>query len=104
MSQDVQVELTFYFTLGELCDRSGSSPDFILDLVDLGIITPLKSTPTLVFDAVALNRLRRAQRLQRDLNINTPGIAMSLELLEEVEQLRREVGLLRQLIQQLGGI
>ena len=35
-----------------------------------------------------LRRVRRAQRLQRDLGVNTPGIALALELLEEVESLR----------------
>jgi len=35
-------------------------------------------------------RARIALRLERDLGINVPGVALALELLEELEQLRRE--------------
>jgi chaperone modulatory protein CbpM len=30
-------------------------------------------------------------RLQRDLEINLPGVALALELMEEIEELRREL-------------
>jgi chaperone modulatory protein CbpM len=48
------------------------------------------------FDLQTLARLRKAQRLQRDLKINLPGLAMSLELLDEVQEMRREVDRLNQ--------
>ncbi len=104
MARDLQIEMTFSFTLGELSERSGSSPDFILDLVDLGVLHPLAPTEPLRFDSRALARLLRANRLRKDLNINTAGIATSLDLLEEVEQLRQEVAFLRRLLSQLGNI
>ena len=43
------------------------------------------------FHGVSIRRVRRAQRLERDLGVNTPGIALALELLEELEQLRSRV-------------
>ena len=48
-----------------------------------------------------MNRLRTALRLQRDLAIDLPGLAMSLDLLDEVRQLRQEVD---RLTRQLGGM
>ena len=36
-------------------------------------------------------RARTALRLQRDLEINLPGVALALELLEELDRLRREL-------------
>jgi chaperone modulatory protein CbpM len=43
------------------------------------------------FTGAALRRARLALRLERDLEINLAGIALALELLEELEQLRRQV-------------
>ncbi len=44
------------------------------------------------FTGAALRRARRALRLERDLEINLAGLALALELMEEVERLRRELG------------
>jgi chaperone modulatory protein CbpM len=41
------------------------------------------------FSGTALRRARTALRLQRDLEINLPGVALALELLEEIDKLRR---------------
>lgn len=93
------------FTLHEICERFGVRGEFIVELVDYGVITPLKenSADDWVFDAAALARLSRALRLQHDLEINLPGIAISLDLLDDVQRLRRQVSLLdRQLKQLLG--
>jgi chaperone modulatory protein CbpM len=43
-----------------------------------------------------LRRARTALRLQRDLEINLPGVALALELMEELERLRRELRMGRQ--------
>jgi chaperone modulatory protein CbpM len=49
---------------------------------------------------VEVIRVRRAVRLQRDLELNLPGTALALELIDEIEQLRCRV---RRLEQQVGG-
>ncbi|KAA6186600.1 MerR family transcriptional regulator [Thiohalocapsa marina] len=48
------------------------------------------------FSGVEVRRARRALRLQHDLELNLAGAALALELLEEVEQLRRRVRALEQ--------
>lgn len=91
------------FTLHEICERGGVRVEFIVELVEYGVIAPVKGTDAnqWIFDALALARLKRALRLQRDLEINLPGIAVSLDLIEEVERLRQQVDLLDGQLKQL---
>jgi chaperone modulatory protein CbpM len=51
---------------------------------------------TWLFDAAALTLVRRAARLQREFELDWPGIALAMRLLDEVEQLRAENRQLRQ--------
>jgi len=41
---------------------------------------------------VSLRRIRCAQRLEEDLGVNTPGVALVLDLLEELERIRARLG------------
>jgi chaperone modulatory protein CbpM len=43
------------------------------------------------FRGGALRRARIAMRLQRDLELNLVGIALALDLMDEIQQLRREI-------------
>jgi len=52
------------------------------------------------FTGIEVRRARRALRLQHDLDLNLPGAALALDLLDEIEELRRRV---RALEQHLGG-
>lgn len=93
------------FTLRELCERGDIHAEFVVKLVSYGVISPLNEGEERewLFDLPALTRLQKAQRLQRDLKLNLPGLAMSLELLDDVQSLRREVDRLNRLLQQLMG-
>jgi chaperone modulatory protein CbpM len=44
------------------------------------------------FRGVSLRRIRCAQRLEDDLGVNTAGVALVLDLLEELEELRTRLG------------
>lgn len=91
------------FTLREFCERGECHAEFVIKLVSYGIITPVeehREARDWAFDLQALARLRKAQRLQRDLKINLPGLAMSLDLLDEVRDMRREVDRLHRLLDQ----
>lgn len=82
-------------TLEELCEACGISSDFINDLLEYEIIQLEGDTPDQwVFDLVQLQRIKTAIRLQRDLEVNFAGIAVVLDLLEEIERLRRKAELL----------
>ncbi|KXS52670.1 MAG: hypothetical protein AWU57_2948 [Marinobacter sp. T13-3] len=94
------------FTLREVCERGDCHAEFIIKLVDYGIIAPLEESEEArqwQFDVAALNRLQKAIRLQRDLKLNLPGLALSLDLLDEVNTMRRDMARLEQRLRHLTG-
>lgn len=79
-------------TLVELCQYAKASPEYVLEMVEEGVLEPEgESVHTWVFDNKALKRLQVALRLQRDLGVNLPGSALVLDLLEEMEALRQQL-------------
>lgn len=80
-------------TLRELCYDCQVNAEYVIELVEFGIVQPRKGrTPQeWVFAGEDLVRVKKAERLRRDLEVNLPGVALSLELIEEVRGLRRQV-------------
>ena len=63
----------------------------IVEWVEEGVISVLEmDAAEWRFSGAQLRRARIALRLERDLGVNAAGVALALELLEELEQLRRE--------------
>lgn len=76
-------------TIRELCRACSQQTEWILELVDEGVLEPLTGIEQdMVFSAVELRRARTAMRLQRDLGVNLAGVALILDLLDEVGTLR----------------
>ncbi len=76
--------------LGDLCRLCGVPADSILEMIDEGMLCPQGNTPKeWRFTALEVRRVQTTIRLQRDLRINLPGCALALQLLEELEELRR---------------
>lgn len=77
--------------LRELCQACGVTADLIMDMVEEGILDPRAGPGPRHwrFSGKALSRVQIALRLQRDLRINLAGAALVLDLLEELEELRR---------------
>jgi chaperone modulatory protein CbpM len=91
----ILVEDTTEFTLGELSRTCGMPAEWILALVEEGVIEPVSTDQShWHFPGHCLRRVRIVQRLQSDLGINLAGAALALELLEEVEELRRRIAVL----------
>lgn len=77
-------------TLADLCRLCGVPAEVIHEMVEEGIITPEGLSPgDWLFTCVAIRRVQSAVRLQHDLRVNLPGCALALDLLEELEELRR---------------
>ena len=69
--------------------RPASATDRIVEFVEEGVIEPIGRDPARWrFRAISVRRVRCAQRLEQDLGVNTAGVALALELLDELEQLR----------------
>jgi chaperone modulatory protein CbpM len=82
---DAQTEVT----LDELCQACRVEQKVIVALVSEGIVEPtLRDVIPWRFSGDTLPRVRRALRLQKDLELNLAGVAFALELLEEIEMLR----------------
>jgi chaperone modulatory protein CbpM len=89
------VEDAAEFTLGELSRASGKPAEWILALVEEGVIEPVGGDQAhWHFRGHCLRRVRIVQRLQSDLGLNLAGAALALELLEEVETLRNRIAVL----------
>jgi chaperone modulatory protein CbpM len=83
------VDESVEFTLAQLCRISGASERDVMLWVDEGAFEPRGDTPEQWrFSGASLKRVRIACHLAEDLEINAPGIALALELLEEIEALR----------------
>ena len=86
------------YSLKELCHLCKVHAQFIQDLIDEGIISPRGRTPReWRFRAIEVKRIQVSIRLQQDLRVNLPGTALALELLDEIEELRRSKFHLEQL-------
>jgi chaperone modulatory protein CbpM len=80
------------FTLGDLSRACSVHAEWIISLVDEGILEPCgEDIQKWRFSGENLKRARAVQRLQQDLGINLPGTALALELLEEIENLRTKL-------------
>ncbi|WOD14345.1 chaperone modulator CbpM [Paraburkholderia kirstenboschensis] len=83
------VEEDVEFTLVELCRASGASEQQLTLWIAEGAVEPQGTTPCeWRFSGAALRRVRTARRLAQDLEINAPGIALALDLLDEINALR----------------
>jgi chaperone modulatory protein CbpM len=64
----------------------------IVEYVEEGVLNVVEiNTTEWHFTGAALRRARLALRLERDLELNLAGVALALQLMEELERLRREM-------------
>ena len=79
-----------HLTREELASLCRVEVSWIDDMVEHGVIAPVQQR-TMHFSAVTITTVRRARRLEQDFALNVPGVALALELLDEIERLRAEV-------------
>ena len=76
-------------TLAELSRACSMHAEWLLDLVEEGILEPRGRDPReWRFAAPALQRARTVRNLQRDLGVNLAGAALVVELMDEINRLR----------------
>jgi chaperone modulatory protein CbpM len=80
-------------SLGELCRASRLSAERVIELAEEGVVEPIGRSPERwQFRGASLRRIRCAERLKEDLGVNTAGVALVLDLLEELDELRTRLG------------
>lgn len=88
---DEQTEIT----LGEICRACSVEAEWVVTLVEEGVLEPLgRNRSHWRFTGAQLKSARTILRLQRDLGLNIAGAALALELLEELEILRARLAAL----------
>lgn len=79
-------------TLDELARLCGVQAALVIELVDEGVLEPNDMRAEIwYFTGTSVKRVQTAMHLQRDLDLNLPGIALAMDLLDELEELRRRL-------------
>ena len=76
-------------SLEELVEACGAEVGWIVELVEVGVLSPEGPDETAWrFGALDLLRARRLARLERDFGASAEAAAVILDLLDEIERLR----------------
>jgi chaperone modulatory protein CbpM len=88
------VEHDVHMTMVELAQATHTPEDLIMAWVSEGVLSPAGASPEdWRFSGNSLQRAKTAARLMHDLELNLPGVALALNLLEELDQLRSQLHL-----------
>jgi chaperone modulatory protein CbpM len=91
--QGTIVEEEIHLSLVELCRASGATEQQLMDLIAEGALEPQgQRLEEWRFSGTSLRRARTAAHLAHDLDINPPGIALALDLLEQLNALHAQLG------------
>lgn len=75
-------------TLADLTRSCHVHAEWVMELIEEGVLEPVQpGGPQWRFKATSVVRVEKARRLQRDLGVNLPGIALALQLLERIDAL-----------------
>jgi chaperone modulatory protein CbpM len=89
------VEEEVHMSIVEISQATRAPEDLIMAWVSEGVLSPAGSSPEdWRFSGESLKRAKTAAHLSHDLELNTPGVALALDLLDEISRLRNQ--LLRQ--------
>lgn len=93
LPKEIVEEHATTFTLEEFCELCGVDINCIIEMVQVGILTPAAGArkSSWQFSVFQLQRVKKANRLQNDLKLNMEGVALSLELLDQIGSLRRQL-------------
>ena len=85
----VVLDERYELTVTEICRACSGTREWVTELVAEGVLEPLgKETGELRFPGTSLTRARTAMHLQRDLGLNLAGVALALDMLDEIDNLR----------------
>ena len=78
-------------TVQDLSRMCAVDEHHIIEYVEEGVLNAVEYHSEWHFTGASLRRARLAVRLERDLELNLAGVALALDLMEELQQLRREL-------------
>jgi chaperone modulatory protein CbpM len=88
------VENEVHMSIVELAEAARTPEDLIMAWVSEGVLSPAGASPQdWRFSGDSLKRAKTAARLMHDLELNLPGVALAINLLEELDLLRSQLHL-----------
>ena len=71
-------------SMQDLCRFCDADEGWVIEMVEHGVLEPVgSSTRTWRFQGLNIARAKKARRLNRDLGINTAGVAVVLDLIDQ---------------------
>ena len=90
--QEVILDQNEAVGIGEVCAIVNLHTEVVCQWVQEGIVTPQgQRVNEWRFTQTQIQRIRQARRLQQDLDVNTASLPLVLDLLDEINQLRRRL-------------
>ena len=88
---------TLVVDMKEFCQVVDLPVAYVIEIVEHGIVEPQGQRPDdWLFDTYSLSIAKRAAKLHHDLEMEWDGVALALNLLDELEQVRAENRMLKQ--------
>ncbi|HEX3602502.1 MAG TPA: chaperone modulator CbpM [Steroidobacteraceae bacterium] len=78
-------------SIGDLSRLCAVDERHIVEFVEEGVLHVVDVSTEWRFTGDELRRARLALRLEKDLELNLAGVALAVELIDEISQLRREL-------------
>lgn len=79
-------------SLRQICNACQLPAEIVIEYVEYGVIEPVhESKPNLLFHSHSISRILTARRLQDDLGLNNAGVALAIDLLDELNELRHRL-------------
>jgi chaperone modulatory protein CbpM len=86
------VENEVHMSIVELSHASRTPEDMIMSWVTEGVLSPTGSSPQdWRFGGDSLRRAKTAAHLTHDLELNVSGVALALDLLDQIAELRAHI-------------
>ncbi len=86
------VEDEMHMSIVEISQATRAPEELIMSWVSEGVLSPAGSSPEdWRFSGDSLKRAKTAAHLTHDLELNTPGVALALDLLDEITRLRNQL-------------
>ncbi|WP_445114774.1 chaperone modulator CbpM [Acinetobacter sp. WZC-1] len=84
------IDESYCFDLYHFAQACGQSPEWVLQLLEYEILPARPDERIHQFFGEDVSRARRAYRLQRDFEASLSAVAMMMDLIDEVQQLRKQ--------------
>jgi chaperone modulatory protein CbpM len=86
------VEDEVHMSIVEISQATRAPEELIMSWVSEGVLSPAGSSPQdWRFSGDSLKRAKTAAHLTHDLELNIPGVALALDLLDEITRLRNQL-------------